>query len=57
MLPLMPYQRGLNFNLKERAQELLKSVGLSERAQHLPGQLSGGEQQRVAIARALINTP
>ena len=57
MLPLIPYQRGLKFNLKERAQELLKTVGLSERAHHLPGQLSGGEQQRVAIARALVNTP
>jgi lipoprotein-releasing system ATP-binding protein len=57
MLPLIPYQRGLGFNLREKAQALLGMVGLAERAQHLPGQLSGGEQQRVAIARALINTP
>jgi putative ABC transport system ATP-binding protein len=35
--------------------ELIESVGLTERAQHLPSQLSGGEQQRVAIARALAN--
>ena len=40
-----------------RGLELLKRVGLSERAHHLPAELSGGEQQRVAIARALINDP
>ncbi len=40
-----------------RARELLGEVGLSERAGHLPGQLSGGEQQRVAIARALVVEP
>ena len=44
-------------NPKERAQELLKSVGLSHRLHHLPDQLSGGEKQRVAIARALIHNP
>jgi ABC-type lipoprotein export system ATPase subunit len=37
--------------------ELIDTVGLAERAQHLPSQLSGGEQQRVAIARALANDP
>ena len=42
---------------KQRAIELLEAVGLSERAEHKPAQLSGGEQQRVAIARALINRP
>jgi len=40
-----------------RARELLGKVGLSERLDHLPTELSGGEQQRVAIARALINNP
>jgi len=39
------------------AREALRRVGLSDRATHLPAQLSGGEQQRVAVARALINHP
>ena len=42
---------------EEEAMEALESVGLKERAKHLPNQLSGGEQQRVCIARALINHP
>lgn len=42
---------------KERAEYLLKLVGLSDRAHHLPNQLSGGQRQRVAIARALANRP
>lgn len=42
---------------RRHAGYLLERVGLSERADHLPGQLSGGEQQRVAIARALANEP
>ncbi len=42
---------------KERAITLLSRVGLSERLNHLPDELSGGEQQRVAIARALANHP
>jgi putative ABC transport system ATP-binding protein len=40
-----------------RAGELLEAVGLAARSEHLPSQLSGGEQQRVAIARALANEP
>jgi len=42
---------------RERALNLLKMVGLEDRAEHKPDELSGGEQQRVAIARALINNP
>jgi putative ABC transport system ATP-binding protein len=42
---------------RERVSELLDAVGLANRGDHLPSQLSGGEQQRVAIARALANDP
>jgi lipoprotein-releasing system ATP-binding protein len=42
---------------KERAQELLQFMGLTDRATHKPAELSGGEKQRVAVARALINNP
>lgn len=42
---------------RDKAHELLATVGLAERAGHRPGQLSGGEQQRVALARALANRP
>ena len=42
---------------RERAEQALTRVGLAERMQHLPAELSGGEQQRVAIARALMNEP
>jgi len=43
--------------IRERTDQLLKMVGLSDRADHRPDELSGGEQQRVAIARALANRP
>jgi putative ABC transport system ATP-binding protein len=48
-------QRGLE--RKKRAESLLERVGLSDRIEHRPAELSGGEQQRVAIARALANRP
>ena len=41
----------------EKAEELLKYLNLSDRKDHKPNQLSGGEQQRVAVARSLINSP
>ncbi len=42
---------------RQRAMEILQKIGLAERADHNPSELSGGEQQRAAIARALINNP
>jgi lipoprotein-releasing system ATP-binding protein len=42
---------------EQRAQQLLDRLGLSDRMQHKPSELSGGEQQRVAVARALMNEP
>jgi ABC-type lipoprotein export system ATPase subunit len=44
-------------NHKQQAMQALTRVGLAERADHLPAELSGGEQQRVAIARAIVNEP
>ena len=43
--------------VKEKAEQLLKILGLHQRLENKPNQLSGGEQQRVAVARALINNP
>jgi putative ABC transport system ATP-binding protein len=55
-LPLI-YGQTARRERRAQAAEMLKLVGLSERAQHRPSQLSGGQQQRVAIARALVNDP
>lgn len=56
-VPLFANNKNSAKEIRKKATELLKLVGLEDRAKHKPGQLSGGQQQRVAIARALINTP
>ena len=66
LIPMMTALENVEFALrlnkyqgdkKERAMECLHLVGLSARADHLPAELSGGEQQRVAIARAIAHKP
>ncbi len=67
LLPDMNAQRNVEMPLmygaieresrRQRASEALDAVGLSDRAHHLPTQLSGGQMQRVAIARAIVNRP
>ena len=57
-LPLLYSEMALtSAQLREKAEQVLASVGLQGRGDHTPSQLSGGQQQRVAIARALINDP
>ena len=53
-LPLLLDERRID---RARLNEILHTLGLSDRLSHLPNQLSGGQQQRVSIGRALINTP
>ena len=55
LLPFIP--AGVTPELRSKAADLLKEVGLGHRLKHRPRQMSGGEQQRVAIARALIKDP
>ena len=55
-IPQMIDGKSLNA-ASRKAKELLESVGLNERINHKPAELSGGEQQRVAVARALVNDP
>ena len=58
LLPSLPYQtKATREQLLERAQYLIKRMGLEKRSTHFPSQLSGGECQRTALARALINSP
>ena len=54
---LLSLEANQKYNQDEEAKVLLAEFGLSHRLNHLPSELSGGEQQRVAIARALINKP
>ena len=54
---LLPWRLDGRKENKEKVKETLSVLGLSDRADHLPGQMSGGQQQRVSIGRALINEP
>lgn len=56
MIPALIARRDSK-KVAQKAKELLEYLGLSERADHKPAELSGGEKQRVAVARALINDP
>ena len=56
MIPAFIAGKGRN-EAKARAEELLQFLGLADRANHKPNELSGGEKQRVAVARALVNEP
>ncbi|HEY0983557.1 MULTISPECIES: ABC transporter ATP-binding protein [unclassified Schlesneria] len=55
LVPFLP--TGVSRELRNKAAELLDRLGLGDRREHRPNQLSGGEQQRVAIARALLKRP
>ncbi len=54
---LLPFELNVAGNGLDRARDLLNAVGLAERVEHYPVQLSGGEQQRVALARAFVVNP
>ncbi|MFZ5424602.1 MAG: ABC transporter ATP-binding protein [Patescibacteria group bacterium] len=56
LLPLLMQGSGMK-DAKEKAEEALSMLGLKERINNLPSQMSGGEQQRVSIARAIVNNP
>lgn len=57
IVPMLINKQILKSERKKRAVKLLEMVGLKDRIEHFPKELSGGEQQRVAIARALANNP
>lgn len=56
MIPMLIAGNGMK-QASARAKELLEMLGLADRAQHKPSELSGGEKQRIAVARALANQP
>lgn len=56
IIPLV-YRGESESRMKERGMEMLRRVGMDDRAKHRPSELSGGQQQRIAIARALIGNP
>ncbi len=56
MIPALIAKEGSS-SVRKRAKQILEELGLGERLEHKPSELSGGEQQRVAIARAIINNP
>src|SRR5262249_56465652 len=53
----LTFQGTFGVERKQRTAEALRRVGLEHRADHRPGQLSGGEQQRLAVARAIVHQP
>lgn len=57
MIPALNKKNANKKEIEKRAKELLEMVGLSNRLNHKPNELSGGEKQRVSIARAMINSP
>ena len=57
LIPLLSTKNNLSKSDEEKAEELLKNIGLEEKIDQIPTKMSGGQRQRVAIARALINDP
>ncbi len=57
MLPMLINKKYRKLDIQKQACKLLRDIGLNDRLNHYPKQLSGGEQQRVAIARAIANDP